>query len=82
MKRLDKLTQEEARMATAEMLKITRGVDGNVKVLMDGTQNRTLCDTGCPDRLYHQMAKKQEALCNRKNVCHFLILLLFAETQS
>ena len=36
LKRLDKLTQEEARMAMAEMLKITRGVDGNVKVLMDG----------------------------------------------
>ncbi|KAF8497412.1 hypothetical protein F5888DRAFT_281664 [Russula emetica] len=35
LKRLDKLTQEEARMAMAEMLKITRGVDGNVKVLMD-----------------------------------------------
>jgi hypothetical protein len=39
LKRLDKLTQEEARMATAEVLKITRGVDGNVKVLMDGAQS-------------------------------------------
>ena len=38
LKRLDKLTQEEARMAMAEMLKITRGVDGNLKVLMDGAQ--------------------------------------------
>jgi len=40
--RLDKLTQEEARIAMAEMLKITRGVDGNVKVLMDGTQSKLL----------------------------------------
>ena len=47
LKRLDKLTQEEARMAMAEMLKITRGVDGNVKVmdtnlkvLIDGAQTR------------------------------------------
>ena len=33
LKRLDKLTQEEAKMATAEVLKITRGVDSNIKVL-------------------------------------------------
>ena len=37
LKRLDKLTQEEARMATAEVLKITRIVDDNVKLLIDGT---------------------------------------------
>jgi hypothetical protein len=42
LKRLDKLTQEEARMAMAEMLKITRGVDGNVKVFMDGAQTEFL----------------------------------------
>jgi hypothetical protein len=42
LKRLDKLTQEEARMAMAETLKITRGVDGNVKVLMDGAQTEFL----------------------------------------
>ena len=29
-------------MAMAEMLKITRGVDGNVKVLMDGAQSHFL----------------------------------------
>ena len=33
MKRLDKLTQEEAKMATAEVLKITRGMDNNMKVM-------------------------------------------------
>ncbi len=42
MKRLDRLTQEEARMATAETLKITRGVDSNVKVLIDGAQSNFL----------------------------------------
>ena len=31
LQRLDKLTQEEARMATAEALTITRGIDDNVK---------------------------------------------------
>jgi hypothetical protein len=38
--RLDKLTQEEAKMATAEVLKITRGMDNNMKVLIDGVQTR------------------------------------------
>ena len=33
LKRLDKVTQEEAKMATAEVLKITRGIDGNMKVM-------------------------------------------------
>jgi len=42
LKRLDKLTQEEAKMATAEVLKITRGVDSNMKVLIDGAQTRFL----------------------------------------
>jgi hypothetical protein len=31
MSRLDKLTQEEARMASAELLKVTHGVDDRVK---------------------------------------------------
>jgi uncharacterized protein YoxC len=30
LERLDKLTQEEARMASAELLKMTHGVDGKV----------------------------------------------------
>jgi hypothetical protein len=49
LKRLDKLTQEEAKMAMAEVLKITRGMDSNVKVmdtnlkvLIDGAQTRFL----------------------------------------
>ena len=38
LKRLDLLTQEEARMATAEVLKITNGIDDKAKVLIDGMQ--------------------------------------------
>ena len=38
LKRLDTLTQEEARMATAEVLKVTHRVDDNVKALIDGEQ--------------------------------------------
>ncbi|KAI0300181.1 hypothetical protein BC826DRAFT_1102274 [Russula brevipes] len=35
MKRLDSLTDDEARMATAEVLKTTRSVDDKVKVVLD-----------------------------------------------
>ena len=37
LKRLDKLTQEEARMATAQLLKVTHGVSDKVKLVLDGT---------------------------------------------
>jgi hypothetical protein len=35
LKRLDKLTQEEARMATTQLLKATRGVDDRVRGVGD-----------------------------------------------
>jgi archaellum component FlaC len=41
--RLDKLTQEEARMAAAESLTITRGIDDNVKDVderLEGVEER------------------------------------------
>lgn len=36
LKRLDTLTQEEVRMATAEILMVTQRVDAKVTVLIDG----------------------------------------------
>jgi len=39
LKRLDTLTQEEARMATTEVLKVTRCVSDQVAVLVDGAQD-------------------------------------------
>ena len=38
LKRLDLLTQEEARMATTEVLKITKGINDKANVLIDGMQ--------------------------------------------
>ena len=35
LRRLDKLTQEEVRMATAQLLKITHGIDDTVKSVDD-----------------------------------------------
>ena len=36
LKRLDTLTQEEARMAIAEIMRVTQKVDDNVKVVLEG----------------------------------------------
>ena len=38
LKRLDTLTQDEARMAIAEILRVTHSVDDNVRVVLDGAQ--------------------------------------------
>jgi hypothetical protein len=43
LKRLDTLTQEEARMATAEILRVTHNVDDNVKVVLEGAQCVVFC---------------------------------------
>jgi len=37
LRRLDTLTQEEARMAIAEVLKVTHIMDDKMRVLIDGT---------------------------------------------
>jgi len=39
LKRLDILTQDEARMATAELLRVTRGIDDKVTTIVDGAQS-------------------------------------------
>ena len=67
MKRLDKLTQEEARMATAEVLKITHSVDGNMKVLIDGAQSEFSSNACNPDGLLCQMTNRQERSCNKRS---------------
>ena len=36
LKRLDKLTQEEGRMATAQVLKVAHTIDDRVKAVIDG----------------------------------------------
>lgn len=53
LKRLDKLTQEEARMATAQVLKVAHSVDERVRGVRDevlGVDNRV---AGVDDRLAH-----------------------------
>ena len=38
VERLDRLTQDEARMAVAQTLSVVHGLVGNVKVIMEGAQ--------------------------------------------
>ena len=38
LQRLDRLTQEEARITVAQTLGVVHGLVGNVKVIMEGTQ--------------------------------------------
>jgi hypothetical protein len=68
------LTQEEAKMVTAEVLKSTRNVDDNVKILIDGIQSEFFSHTCCPNGLCHQMTRRQEQFCNKRSVRHFSLL--------
>jgi hypothetical protein len=38
VERLDRLTQDEARMTVAQTLSVVHGLVGNVKVIMEGAQ--------------------------------------------
>ena len=38
VERLDRLTQDEARMTVAQTLSVVHGLVGNVKVIMEGVQ--------------------------------------------
>jgi hypothetical protein len=71
LKRLDTLTQDEARMAIAEVLRVTHSVDNNVRVVLDnvrvvldGARRVFSCYSNSPEREYYQMGKMQKTLCN------------------
>jgi hypothetical protein len=52
LKTLDMLTQEEARMVIAEILKVTHMVDDKMRILIDGAQNVSLLRTSYPQQSY------------------------------
>ena len=43
LERLDRLTQDEARMTVAQTLGVVHGLMGNMKVVMQGTQSLYDC---------------------------------------
>ena len=43
LQRLDRLTQEEARITVAQTLGVVHGLVGNVKIMMEGTQYLDNC---------------------------------------
>jgi hypothetical protein len=68
LKRLDILTREEARMATAEILKVTRCVSNRVTVLVDGAQDPFSLDIHCipEDGLVRREGNKSNRAANCK----------------
>ena len=52
LKRLDKLTQEEARMAAAEILKLTHIVDDKVTTVINGASSNLTTGAFYPKRVH------------------------------
>ena len=66
LKRLDKLTQEEARMATAQLLTLTHGVDETVRVVHDGARCVIFSYSFLREPLHDQTEKKQSQSYSRQ----------------
>jgi hypothetical protein len=47
LQRLDRLTQDEARMTAAQTLEVVHGLLQNMKVFMDGEQTHVTCHRRC-----------------------------------
>ena len=55
LKRLDNLTQEEAQMATAEVLEVARSVDNKVNVIINGAYCGLPCLTWIKSSVHHPL---------------------------
>ena len=51
LQRLDRLTQDEARVTAALTLEVVYGLFQNMKVVIDGTSNRLFCQTLAAEHL-------------------------------
>ena len=82
--KLDKLTQEEARMASAELLKITHSVDGKVKDVQEDVQDVGNKVQGIDDRLQGIGVDVKDELyqINRSLSFSRLLLVLSPQTAS
>jgi len=70
LKTLDTLTQEEAKIAIAEILKVTHMVDDKIRILIDGAQNVSLLRTwyleqpyGISDRSTNDEQSRRREAC-------------------
>ena len=72
LQRLDRLTQDEARMTVAQTLGVVHGLVGNVKLVMEGTECLHDCSQivfrrwSCDSR---QMERRQRIVFDRIWVC-------------
>ena len=68
LQRLDELTQEEARMASAELLKVTHSVDGKVKGV-EGKVEDVHCDVqGVGNKVQGVDDRMQDIGCDVKDI--------------
>ena len=78
LKRLDTLTQEEARMAVAEVLKVTHNMDDKICLFIDGAQC-SFSQTRYPDYFMFQQLHRNRWMKRRKTVVrHVFISILLA----
>jgi hypothetical protein len=84
LKRLDKLTQEEANIVTVEVLKSTRNVYDNVAMLIDGIQSKLFSCTCCPDGLLSPDDKEARAIIEqeKRSLLFLLLSRLLLEAKS
>jgi hypothetical protein len=70
LKRLDKLTQDEVRMATAQNLKVTHTVDKGVKEIMDTV-------VAMDDRVVSMDNKVTEVIAGTQNILKSVLNMIF-----
>jgi hypothetical protein len=51
LKRLEKLTHDEALMATAQVVKLASSIDGKVTEVINGVQRIFVCDGDYPEHI-------------------------------
>ena len=73
LQKLDRLTQEETRMAVTQTLGVVYGLEGNVRGVIEGTQR-------LPDLLPIFSECLLDQMAGRRHVCYLFILLFVDKT--
>jgi hypothetical protein len=69
LQRLDRLTQDEARMTVAQTLGVIHGLVGTIKVVMEGADACMVVRGYFPEHLLSQMARCQRIVFDMIWVC-------------
>jgi hypothetical protein len=69
LQRLDRLTQDEARMTVSQTLGVVHGLVGNMKVVMEGAERLLVYSQIFSEDLSCQMERRRRVLFDRIWVC-------------